>query len=66
MDKDTKIYFTFGVGYGRGASHEDEFTLDELGYDPKRDKDIEKFLDQEWVEWRSNFIDGGWSFEEPL
>lgn len=44
MDKDTKVYFTFGIGY-HGATHEDEFTLEGLGYDPKHDKDIEKFLD---------------------
>ncbi|MCC2453313.1 DUF7167 family protein [Bacillus cereus] len=63
MDPNTKVYFTLGIGY-HGANHKDEFTLDQLGYDPKIDKDLEAFLEQEWKEWSANYIDGGWSFEE--
>ena len=64
MDKDTKVYFTFGIGY-HGANYEDEFTLEDLGYNPEIDKDVDVFLNQEWIEWRNEYIDGGWSFEEP-
>ena len=64
MDKDTKVYFSIGIGYGE--SHKDEFTLEELGYVSTRHTDLEKFLEQEWIEWRANYLDGGWSFEEPL
>ncbi|EOW9527463.1 DUF7167 family protein [Bacillus cytotoxicus] len=63
MDLNTKVYFTLGIGY-HGANHKDEFTLEQLGYDPKIYKDLEAFLEQEWKEWSANFIDGGWSFEE--
>lgn len=63
MDKNTKVYFTLSIGY-RGANQSDEFTLDELGYDPKHDTDIDKFLEEQYLEWRMNFLDGGWSFEK--
>lgn len=63
MDKNTKVQFTLSIGYA-GANHEDEFTLDELGYDPKTDTDLEKFLEQEYIEWRGNFLDGGWRLKE--
>ena len=62
MDKTTKVYFTFMTGYA--DKHEDEFTLEELGFDPAKDSGLEEFLEQEYLEWRSNFIDGGWSFEK--
>lgn len=63
LDKNTKIYFTLNIGYGRGASQEDEFTLGELGIDPETEKDIATVLEREWKEWSLNFIDGGWSFK---
>jgi hypothetical protein len=63
MNINKKVYFTLSIGYS-GANHEDEFTLEELGYDPKVDKDLEAFLEKEWKEWSANFIDGGWSFNK--
>lgn len=61
MDINTKVYFTLSIGY-QGATHEAEFTLEELGFDPETGGDPAPFLEQEWKEWSANFIDGGWSF----
>ncbi|WP_432702651.1 DUF7167 family protein [Lysinibacillus sphaericus] len=61
MDVNKKVHFSLGIGYA-GAEWEDEFTLEELGYNPEHDKDLEAFLEQEWKEWAANYIDGGWSF----
>jgi len=63
MNKKTKVYFTLSIGYS-GATQSDEFTLEELGFNPETDTNLEEFLEQEYKEWRSNFLDGGWSFEK--
>ncbi len=63
MDKNTKVYFTLSIGYS-GAGYEDEFTLEELGYDLEVHQDLDSFLEQEWKEWSANFIEGGWSFKK--
>ncbi|MEH6978336.1 MULTISPECIES: DUF7167 family protein [Bacillus] len=63
MDPNTKVRFTLSIGYV-GAKHDETFTLNELGYYPETDKDVEDFLEQKWKEWSANYIDGGWSFEE--
>lgn len=62
MNGDTKVKFTLSIGY-HGANQKDEFTLDELGYDPEFDKDLEKFLEEQWREWKNNYIDGSWILE---
>ncbi|PFK62352.1 hypothetical protein COJ09_06875 [Bacillus thuringiensis] len=63
MDSNKKVRFTLSIGYA-GAKHDETFTLDELGYDPKVDKDVEKFLEEQWREWSNNYIDGSWSFAQ--
>lgn len=63
MDPNTKVHFTLGIGFHR-ANHKEEFTLKQLGYNPNFDKDLEAFLNQQWKEWSTNYIDGSWSFEE--
>ncbi|WP_339165397.1 hypothetical protein [Siminovitchia sp. FSL W7-1587] len=57
-----KVKFTLRIGLV-GCVQEDEFTLDELGYDPKYHADLEDFLDAEWSEWAYNYTDGGWRME---
>ncbi|MFN6588794.1 hypothetical protein ACK3XG_06165 [Bacillus sp. TD10] len=59
MDPNTKVRFTLGIGYV-GATHDETFTL----YDPKVEKDVEQFLEEQWREWSNNYIDGAWSFAE--
>ncbi|MGE7880343.1 DUF7167 family protein [Peribacillus muralis] len=63
MDKNTKVYFTLSIGY-QGATHDDEFTLDQLGIDPETNEDIESLIEQEWKDWSANYIDGGWSYDK--
>ncbi|MEH7186499.1 DUF7167 family protein [Bacillus toyonensis] len=63
MDPNTEVYFTLSIGYA-GAKHDETFTLNELGYNPETDKDVEAFLEEEWKEWSANYIDGGWSLKE--
>lgn len=63
MDPKTKVYFSLSIGYP-GADHNDEFTLEELGYDPEKHTDIEAFLETEYIDWRGNFLDGGWRFKK--
>lgn len=62
MTGSTKVTFTLNIGYQ--SEQKDEFTLDELGYDPEFDADLEKFLEEQWCEWKSNYIDGYWALEE--
>lgn len=62
MSGGTKVIFTVGLGIN-GCHEEHEFTLDELGYDPKFDKDLDKFLEREYVEWRNDRLDGNWRLE---
>jgi len=61
MNIKQKVHFSLSIGY-RGADWKDDFTLEELGYNPERDKDLNAFLEQEWKEWAANYIEGGWSF----
>ncbi|WJE51131.1 hypothetical protein QRE66_17670 [Bacillus cereus] len=63
MDPNAKVRFTLSIGYA-GAKHDETFTLNEFRYDPKTDKNVEYFLEEQWKEWSANYIDGGWSFEE--
>lgn len=63
MDPNTEVRFTLSIGYA-GAKHDETFTLNELGYNPETDKDVEAFLEEEWKEWSANYIDGGWSLKE--
>ncbi|WP_107951557.1 DUF7167 family protein [Lysinibacillus parviboronicapiens] len=63
MDLNKKVHFNLGIGYV-GANWEEEFTLEELAYNPEHDKDLEAFLEQEWREWAASYIDGRWSFNE--
>lgn len=53
-----KVKFTLRIGLA-GCFQKDEFTLEELGYDPAYDLDLEKFLEEQWREWSGNYIDGG-------
>lgn len=62
MDGDTKVIFSVGLGLN-GCYEEHEFTLDELGYDPVLDKDLDKFLEREYVEWRNDRLDGSFRLE---
>ncbi len=63
MDGDTKVIFSVGLGLN-GCHEEHDFTLDELGYDPKVDIDLEFFLDEQWREWRNDRLDGSWRLED--
>lgn len=63
MNKNTKVYFTLHIGYS-GADRKEEFTLEELGYDPEHDTDLDEFLEEQYLEWRMNYLDGGWSIEQ--
>ncbi|OBZ15861.1 hypothetical protein A8L34_27840 [Bacillus sp. FJAT-27264] len=63
MDPKTKVYFSLNIGFA-GEGHEDEFTLEELGYNPENDTDMDKFLEEAYIEWRFNYLDGGWRFEK--
>lgn len=60
MSENTKVIFTVGISIN-GCYEEHEFTLDELGYDPKLDTDLEKYLDEQWIEWKNDRVDGGWA-----
>jgi hypothetical protein len=59
IDGNTKVHFTLSIGYST-AIREDTLTLNDLGYDPKVDTDIDKFLEEQWIEWKSNYIDGSY------
>lgn len=59
MNGDVKVVFTLRISLS-GCQLEDEFTLDELGYDPKFDTDLDEFLEKEWIEWRNDRLDGFW------
>lgn len=59
VDGNTKVKFTFSIGYA-GAEHMDVFSLNELGYSPEQDTDLERFLEEQWREWKNNYIDGTW------
>lgn len=63
MNEQTKVKFTLGIGYA-GAEHEAEFTLEELGYDPEVDTDIDKFLADAWAEWHWEHVESTWKIEE--
>lgn len=63
MNSNTKVTFTLSIGYVT-ASHEEVFTLEELGYDPKVDTDINTFLEKAWQDWIWEFIDGSWKIED--
>ena len=46
MDPNAKVRFTLSTGYA-GAKHDETFTLNELGYDPETDKEVEEFLEDQ-------------------
>ncbi|WP_054704628.1 hypothetical protein [Bacillus sp. JCM 19041] len=59
-----KVKFTLSIGY-YGANHEETFSFKELGItDDMTQEEIEEFLTKEHIEWRYNYLDGGWSIEE--
>lgn len=60
MNGNTKVVFSVGLGMGH---EEHEFTLGELGYDPEIHIDIEKFLEEEWREWKNDRVDGNFRLE---
>ena len=49
--------FTLSIGFV-GAKHDDEFPI-EFPDDATED-DIEEIVQEEWLEWSNNYIDGGW------
>jgi len=58
----TKYSFTLSIGYP-SAIVEDEFCLEDFGYDEKTwaalsDDERDKELDMQWTDWSSNYIDG--------
>lgn len=63
MDPKTKVTFTLSIGFP-GARREETFSLKDLGYSPQTDTDIDKFLEDQWNEWKDEFVDGGWEIEE--
>ncbi|SHG82386.1 DUF7167 family protein [Virgibacillus chiguensis] len=63
MTGDKKVIFTVGLGFS-GCHEEHEFTLEELGYDPNIDIDLDKFLEDQWREWRNDRLDGTWRLED--
>lgn len=55
------VTFTLNIGYV-GGEQEEEFTLEELGYNPEIHTDIDVFLESEWRMWSAQQIDGGYHF----
>ena len=56
--------FTLSIGYP-GAIHEDEITVEEIGYSDREwnnlsEQEREDELEEYWKDWISNFIDGYW------
>ncbi|MDD9147845.1 hypothetical protein OYT88_04685 [Sporolactobacillus sp. CQH2019] len=62
MNPQTKVTFKLTIGFP-GAVQTDTFSLHDLGYDPETDTDIDKFLEDQWNEWKDEFVDGGWNIE---
>ena len=52
--------FTLGIGYSN-ANHEDEFEI--IVENNTTDEEIDQILQEDWQDWSSNFIDGGWDIE---
>ncbi|AUJ23145.1 DUF7167 family protein [Virgibacillus dokdonensis] len=63
MNGNTKVSFTLRIGLAN-CLQEDIFTLEELGYDPNIDIDLDKFLEDQWREWSMNYIDGSFRIKE--
>ena len=60
--------FCLGIGIS-GAVHEDECTVEELGYSDEEWSKLspekqEEELETAYIEWRDNFIDGGWNLKD--
>jgi hypothetical protein len=58
MNPQTKVRFSLSIGLV-GSDQDETLTLEELGYDPEVDTDIDKFLENQWQEWSNEYIDGG-------
>ena len=43
---------------------EEQFTLEELGYDPLIHHSLESFVEMRYVFWRDNLLSGGWVLEQ--
>ena len=56
--------FTFSIGYAN-AIQKDIFFTGDMGYTDEQweklsEEKKENILQQTWLEWKENFIDGGW------
>jgi hypothetical protein len=51
-----KYRYTLGVGY---AKQMDERIFDDEELDGMSDEEIEKYVNEDYEAWTSNFIDGG-------
>lgn len=43
---------------------EEQFTLEQLGYDPLIHHCLESFVEMKYVFWRNDLLSGGWELEE--
>jgi hypothetical protein len=63
VDKNTKVKFTLSIGYPTATQEDTFYLIDDLGYDPDVDIDIDEFLENAWQEWKNEYIDGSWDIE---
>ena len=52
------------IGYGKGASHEDEIEIPEDEWGGLTEEEKEKLADDYTTEWANNYIDFGYSIKE--
>ncbi|WP_406590341.1 hypothetical protein [Bacillus atrophaeus] len=63
VDQNTEVTFTLSIGYV-GATKEETFTLQQLGWNGETGDDLDKFLDDVHEDWITNHVDTGWYIEE--
>mgnify|MGYP000967486787 CR=1 FL=1 len=63
MNLNTTVTFSLSINLN-GCRQSESFTLEELGFDSEYDTNVEKFLQEAYEDWRSNYLDGGWSLKE--
>ncbi|MCX4184272.1 hypothetical protein ACM9DY_11175 [Bacillus velezensis] len=62
VDQNTEVTFTLSIGYA-GATREETFTLEHLGWNGETGSDLVRFLDDAHDVWQINNVDTGWYIE---
>jgi hypothetical protein len=63
VNEQTNVTFSISMNL-QGCKRQDTHSLEELGWDGEQGEDLQKFLQECYLDWREEQIDGGFHIEE--